>query len=113
MSTELVKSQLDLLKILAHPNNKYRKAILIHADKKLVQAICESIQNVLNGNVVINHNEKEKLKKFRSTLHKLIQKSSLKTKKKILIQRGGFLEYLIPAVITGIASIVSSVIGTQ
>ena len=111
MSTSLVNSQIDLLKVLA--NKKYRKAVILHADKKLIQAICESVHNVLVGNINISEIERTKLKKFRKTLHKLLEKSSLKTKKKILIQRGGFLQFLIPAVVSGLASIISSVISNQ
>jgi hypothetical protein len=54
--------------------------------------------------------EREHLKRFRKVLHKLLEKSSLKIKKKILIQQGGFLQFLIPAVVSGIASIISSAI---
>ena len=111
MNTELVSSQLDLLKVIAIP--KYRKAILLNADKKLIEAICQSIHNVLVGNINITLSERNRLKKFRKTLHKLLEKSSLATKKNILIQRGGFLQFLIPAVVTGIASIISSVIENQ
>ena len=92
---------------------KYRKAILISADKKLVEAICQSIHNVLVGNINISALDREKLKKFRKTLHQLLEKSSLKTKKKILIQRGGFLQFLIPAVVSGIANKISSVISSN
>jgi len=108
-----LKSQLDLLKVLAKPKNKYRKAILMHADRELVHVLCEIIENVLHGNVKIPDHDKERLRRFKSTLHLLIQKSSLKTKRKILVQKGGFLEFLIPAVITGISSIISSVISSK
>ena len=111
MNTELVKSQLDLLKVLAI--GKYRKAVLLKADKKLVVAICESIHNVLAGNINITETDRLRLKKFRKTLYELIDKSSLKTKKRILIQRGGFLQFLIPAVVSGLASIISSIISNN
>ena len=111
MNTDLVHSQIDLLKVLAI--NKYRKAILLNADKKLVEAICQTIHNVLVGNINITASDRERLKKFRKTLHQLLEKSSLKTKKKILVQRGGFLQFLIPAVVSGIASIISSVISNN
>ena len=113
MTIENLKSQLDLLKILARPKSKYRKLIIQSADKKLVQAICECIHNVLKGNINISESEKKRLKSYRSVLHELIKKSTLKTKKKILIQRGGFLEVLLPAVISGIASIISSAISSS
>lgn len=113
MSQDLLRTQLDLLKLLGKPNNRYRKAILINADKALVHALCQIIQNVLEGNLQISQTDKDKLRRFKTTLHSLIQKSSLKEKKKILVQKGGFLQFLIPAVITGISSIISSVISSK
>lgn len=113
MSHKLVQSQLEVLKLLAKPDSKYRKLILAKADRNLVQAICESIHNVLVGNIPVSDSDKQNLKRFRKTLHALLKKSSLASKKKILIQKGGFLEFLIPAVVSGIASIISSAIGSS
>jgi len=42
-----------------------------------------------------------------------IEKSKLRNKKEILIQKGGFLQFLIPAVISGITSIISSYISNK
>lgn len=105
---ENIQSQFDLIKVLAKP--KYRKAILLHADKKLINAVCEIVYNVLKNNINISDKEKAQLVKNRHFLRKLCEKSSFSHKKKILVQKGGFLQYLIPAVIGGIAQIISSVI---
>jgi hypothetical protein len=77
-----------LLKILAKPNSRYREAILKNADKDLIYVLCVIIKDILDGKVKISETDREKLKKFRSTLHILVQKSSLSSKKKILIQKG-------------------------
>lgn len=109
---DLVKSQIDILKVLAQSKTRYRNAILKKADKSLIQAICEIVHNVLKGNINISTQDRENLKKYRKTLHRLLEKSNLKSKKKIIIQRGGFLQFLIPAIVTGIADIVSSFISS-
>ena len=108
-----IKKQEDLLKSLTHCKFKIRKAILKNADKDLVDAICQCVYNLLNGNLHLSTTEKEKLTKYRHALRKLVQKSTLKQKKKILVQQGGFLEYLIPAAISGITSIISSFINKE
>ncbi len=72
-----------------------RKAILSKADKNLVAAICQTIHNMLEWNLSINNNDFKNLKKYRKTFRKLIEKSKLKNKKEILIQKGGFLQFLI------------------
>ena len=108
MTLEHMKTHYDLIKVLGNP--KYRKAILVHADKGLINAICEIVYNVLRNNINISESDKAKLIKHRKFLRELCEKSSLKEKKKILIQKGGFLQFLIPAVIGGLAQIISSAI---
>ena len=44
-----ITSQKHLLEELAKPHSKYRKFILKKAGSKLIQAICESIYNLLEG----------------------------------------------------------------
>ena len=62
MSIENILNKQDLLKSLASCKLCMRKAILHKADKKLIQAICESILNMLSGNLHINTTDFEKLK---------------------------------------------------
>jgi hypothetical protein len=74
--------QENLLKALAHCKIKIRKAILKNADRDLVDAICQCIFNLLNGNMNLSSSEKASLHKYRHTSRKLVQKSSLSKKKK-------------------------------
>ena len=60
-----ITSQQDLLKILATCKIKMRKAIIKSADKKLILAICESIYNMLSGNLNINKNDLNQIYKIR------------------------------------------------
>ena len=79
----------DLLKILAFSKTRYKNAIINKADKKLILSICDIIFNVLSGNVDIDQDTKNKLKKHKFFLRSLISKSSVKQKRKILEQKGG------------------------
>ena len=111
MSLDNIKSQFDLLKILANPKSKYSKVILKSGDKKLIDTLCEIIFNVLSGKIHISEEDKNKLLKFRKTLQNLFNKGqSFKSRRKILVQKGGFLEFILPAVISGIASIISAAV---
>ena len=49
--------------------------------------------------------QKQQLTKYKTYLRKLTQKNSLATKKRILTQHGGFLQYLLPAVIPAVEAI--------
>ena len=103
----------NLLSILASAKPNLRESIIHKCDKQLVQCICECILNLLHGNININRETLCKLKKYKNTFRKIIKKSNLQSKKKILIQQGGFLQYLIPAVISGLSSIISSAINRK
>jgi hypothetical protein len=91
----------------------YHKLIIQKADKRLVKAICEIVYNLLNKNLQISQSEKHKLLKYRKSLIKLCDRNSLVTKKKILIQQGGFLQLILPALIGGLAQIISSAISNH
>jgi hypothetical protein len=105
-----LKKNKDLLVALSSCKPKIRKAILQNADKDLIDAICQCVFNLLDGNINLSNTEKIKLSQYKRKLRKIIEKSNFKTKKKILIQKGGFLQFLIPAAITGISEIISSLI---
>ena len=71
---------------------KLRKAIISNCNKNLLNSISECVLNVLNGNIQLSNFAKRKFKKHKSTLCSLADKRlPLTAKKRIIIQRGGFL----------------------
>ena len=101
-----------LLEILPKCNKKVINSIIKNSNKDFIYTLCECVLNVLNGNIKISKNIQDKLKHKKNFLRKLIKKSSIDNKKKI-IQKGGFLEILIPSIISGIASIIGSAINNN
>lgn len=99
-----------MLIALSKCKTKLRNSIISNADKETIFSICECILNVMNGNIKLSEDDYKKLKPYRHTFKRLLNKSNLKTKKKILIQKGGFLQFLLPAAITAIGSIISAII---
>ena len=96
----------DLLKILAFSKTRYKKAILNKADKKMIVSICDIIFNILNGNVNIDIDTKNKLKKHKFLLRSLIEKSTIKHKRKILEQKGGnVLGIILPILLSTLSAI--------
>lgn len=94
-----------MLYILKDCKPKLRKALIQNADNGLITTLNEIIYNTLNGNNIIDKNTKKKLKKYKKPMRCLIcPKKSILSKRKILVQKGGFL----PAIIT---SLLSGVIG--
>jgi hypothetical protein len=86
---------------------KLTKGIISNCDKYLVNDICECILNVLKGNIKLIACSKRKLKKYKTVLRTLIDKSRpLSTKKRLIIQKGGFLLPLLTAVLPTLASLI-------
>ena len=104
----------ELLIVLSKCQKKLRNSIIENASKDNINSICECILNVSNGNVHINQHTYKKLKPFSKTFKKLLdRKTKIKDKKQLIIQKGGFLQFLIPAIVSGIASIISSTISSN
>jgi ABC-type glutathione transport system ATPase component len=102
--------QKHLLNELAKPKSRYRISILKKADPKLILAICEAIYNLLEGNIIVDSKTKELLKKDKKILRKLVEKNPFLYKKKILVQRGGFLPALLPVVLSTLATVVTALV---
>ena len=105
-----IKTNINFLKLLTSCNSRLQKVLIKNATKEQIYSLCEIILNILNGNVKLSEEEFKKLDKKKKVLRYLVQNKTSIKKKKYLIQKGGFLQFIIPSIITGIASIVSSLI---
>lgn len=100
----------NLLKFLGCCKEKHRKILTKYLDEQEINAICECILNVLYGNIKISASNKKKLAKYKKIFKKLLKSNKKGEKKQIIVQHGGFLNILIPALISGISSIISATI---
>ena len=112
--------QKNILDILADPsaNKRIKKGIITSCDTKTINKICEIVLNVLNKNIKLSEEQLSNLKPYAKYCRKLLNKKlNIREKKSILIkkgiQRGGFLQFIIPAVVSGIATIISSLISKK
>lgn len=108
----LTHKKKNYLALLATAKNRKRRNLLIdYADKDDINAICECIFNVLQGNIKLPKKHKLKLAKDKACLRSLISgKMSLKKKKTSLKQKGGFLPFILPAIIGAITTGISAAI---
>ena len=99
--SRIVKKNIETVRLLSKLRlKKDRKKLLDTHNSDLVRALCEIIQNVLNGNVKLSPSEIKRLKKYHRDILKIAHKTtSLKKKKQLIIQKGGFLATLIPPAI--------------
>ena len=109
MNSQRFETNKNFLCLLAKSNLKL--ALINNADKEQIYSICECILNVCYGNIKLSPEDFNSLKPFKRTFNRILdRKNKLLVKKKIILQKGGFLQFLIPAVISGLASIISAVI---
>ena len=104
-----LRKNINELKILSCCSKKLKDNLIKKGNRELIKTIEECVINTLNGNIKLTKKEKEKLLKFKYSLRNLIKEKKLKEKKKILIQKGGFLHILLPSAITLISEILKSV----
>jgi hypothetical protein len=83
-----------------------RKKFFETCSRDCVSKVCECIKNVLNANLKIKPSHLRKLSRHKRTLRTLALKKTSLTKRKKLLQRGGFLSLLLPAVIPALASLI-------
>ena len=110
MSARL-KRNFGLLKVLQKASPKQWKALLKNASNELVLCIAEIVSNVLKGNVKVNAKQHAQLRKYKRVLRTLINKRiSVKSKKRLLSQKGGFLSALLGPAIGVIGSLLGNIL---
>jgi hypothetical protein len=103
MSARL-KRNINFLKILQKASPKQRKAIIATGSQDLILCISEIVDNVLKGNVKLSPKQKKQLSRYKAILRQLGNKKLKATiRRKLLVQKGGFLSALLGPVI-GIAA---------
>lgn len=94
-----------ILQALYHLTSEQRSAILKKADPKLIRCICECALNILHGNVPLKQPYKQRLKRYATILRRLANKNdSWKSKKRLIVQRGGFLPLLLAPILGTVLS---------
>ena len=66
---------------------------------ELVHCICDCVHNKAQGNIPVDGEELELVRKHEEKLRKLVKKKTSDREKKRLIQEGGFLTSIIPTLV--------------
>ena len=105
MSSTKLSRNLHVLQELAHCTNHKRKQLIQKADKDLIKCLLDCSCNVLKGNIPLEEVEHKRLKRHQKTIRKLASKRvSLKSKKVLLMQKGGALPHLLLPILAAVAS---------
>jgi hypothetical protein len=110
MSQRLSDIHRELVK-LKRLSIKQRKNFFKTCSRDCIIKVCECIKNVLNANLKIKPSHLRKLSRHKHTLRALALKNTSLTRRKKLLQKGGFLSLLLPAIIPAIASLLGGLFG--
>lgn len=100
---KLLKENKHILYVLKKADHKLRNAILKNVDNVVIKTLNEIILNIINRNHKINKNVFEKLRPYKNTLRKVCSsQTSMRQKRKHLIQKGGFLPIIITSILSGV-----------
>ena len=109
MSQRLKEIHRELIK-LKRLGPKGRKKFFKSCSKDCIIKVCECIKNLLNGNLKIKTPHLKKLRRHRQTLRALAVKKTSLVKRKRLLQKGGFVSALIPAIAPAIAGLIGEIV---
>ena len=74
---------------------RYAKVVIGRADKELLDCLRVCCKNILAGNVPLTPVQKSRLTRHANTLRSLVQPRLSQSRKKALLQKGGFLPALL------------------
>lgn len=106
----LTKKQVRDLQLIKTCPKPLRKQLLKKLPLRSIKTICECTLNALEGNIPLTSSQKKSLRKYKSPLRKIAtKKGSLFSKKKLIIQNGGFLNILVPAALSVLTNLIHGV----
>jgi hypothetical protein len=87
---------------------KTRKRLLSHATPQQIRALQEIAYNARSREFPLKQTDIKKIIKgrYRAPIYEAGKKGSLKSKRELFIQHGGFLQYLIPVALGALANLV-------
>lgn len=87
---------MEAIRTLSGASHAVRRSIINSGSKDLVLALVECAENIVKGRVRLNKRQFNQLKRYTKQLKKFLKKNvSEKTRKGILVQKGGFLGALL------------------
>ena len=106
--SDSVKRHMSTLQVLSKAPKKLRTAIIENSTRDLILALSEVFHNVLEGAVKLTPAEIKKLSPYRNTIYKITKKNiSIKDKKALINQQGGFLLTLLPPAIALLSTLLA------
>lgn len=107
MSHRRVREILPELKRLNSIKGDARRKYLKTCNGKIIDCLSECIKNLLKGRLSLKAKAVKALRRYRRFLRKVALKKTPQNARRRIIQKGGFLGALLPALISGLSGLVA------
>ena len=114
MGLASVRKQIPYLQQLKRRNltRRQRQHLLEAGGDPLIKCLQECCHNVLRGAVQLSEPTRRRLKRHARNIREVADpRGSIKRKKQLLVQRGGFLPALLVPIISAVTGLVSGLVG--
>jgi hypothetical protein len=105
-----VQKMLPELKRISRMKEKDRKKFIATCGKDVIHCICECSKNLLKGNLPLKQRQLKSLSRHKHWLRKLALKKTTLSKRKNILQKGGFLHLLIPTLVSSLSGLVGNLV---
>ena len=99
MTRQRVREILASLKRLSRLSTKDRRAYIKTCDSPVVDCVCECIRNLLAGRVPLKSKVLKTLRRYKRLLRKAALKKTSRGLRRRILQTGGFLGAILPALV--------------
>ena len=90
-----VQKYAPTLRILSRASPKVKRTVIQQADNQFMNCLCECGKNVLESNVPLTSRQLRVLRPYKNHLRELVSKKVGIKRKKIILQKGGFIGALL------------------
>ena len=104
-----VRTHFAFLEYLRSITPRRQKVLIKGADLPILQALSEIALNLIKKNIHLKPHEIAKLRPYEEDIYQLALKRNSVAKKKLIIQRGGFLSALVTTVLPALLSTILAI----
>ena len=95
--SKILKCALELNQLINETDPIKRSELLKQVQDCVIDAISEIAKNCLSGNIPLSEEDFIKLSKYQNLLRIISKPSPVEKRRKLIIQKGGFIDSLVPA----------------
>jgi hypothetical protein len=106
-----VRQVLPELKRLKHLAEKDRRRYLKNCEGSFIDCLCECVKHLLKGRVPLKQKQLKSLRRYKRLLRKVASKKTPQGERRRILQTGGFVGEVLPALLGGLSSILGPVVG--